>query len=47
MKISHDVRKFAAERGLTESEALEVGMKEKSEEFSREGGRVYLPVESL
>ncbi|MFC7642518.1 phosphomethylpyrimidine synthase [Streptosporangium lutulentum] len=47
MKISHDVRRFAEERGLTDAEALEAGMREKSEEFSREGGRVYLPVESL
>ncbi|AWS42881.1 phosphomethylpyrimidine synthase ThiC [Streptosporangium sp. 'caverna'] len=47
MKISHDVRRFAEERGLTDAEALEAGMREKSEEFSREGGRVYLPVENL
>ncbi|MEV6865146.1 phosphomethylpyrimidine synthase ThiC [Streptosporangium subroseum] len=47
MKISHDVRRFAEERGLTDAEALEAGMREKSEEFSREGGRVYLPVKSL
>ncbi|MGJ6965322.1 phosphomethylpyrimidine synthase ThiC [Streptosporangium sp. G11] len=45
MRISHDVRRFAEERGLTDAEALEAGMREKSEEFSREGGRVYLPVE--
>ncbi|GAA4197817.1 phosphomethylpyrimidine synthase ThiC [Streptosporangium oxazolinicum] len=47
MKISHDVRRFAEERGLTGAEALEAGMREKSEEFSREGGRVYLPVEGI
>ncbi|WP_329423777.1 phosphomethylpyrimidine synthase ThiC [Streptosporangium sp. NBC_01495] len=47
MKISHDVRRFAEERGLTGVEALEAGMREKSEEFSREGGRVYLPVEGI
>ncbi|WP_440071430.1 phosphomethylpyrimidine synthase ThiC [Streptosporangium sp. OZ121] len=47
MRISHDVRRFAEERGLTGAEALEAGMREKSEEFSREGGRVYLPVEGL
>ncbi|GII97405.1 phosphomethylpyrimidine synthase ThiC [Sinosporangium siamense] len=44
MKISHDVRRFAEERGLNTVEALEAGMREKSEEFTRSGGRVYLPV---
>ncbi len=44
MKISQDVRKYAAERGLTPEAALEEGMAEKSEEFLEEGARVYLPV---
>ncbi|WP_304609554.1 phosphomethylpyrimidine synthase ThiC [Planomonospora sp. ID67723] len=47
MRISHDVRRFAEERGLTDDEALREGMREKAEEFSREGGRVYLPVEGV
>ncbi|SDG72927.1 phosphomethylpyrimidine synthase [Sinosporangium album] len=47
MKISHDVRRFAEERGLTTVEAIEAGMKEKSEEFTGSGGRVYLPVTEL
>ncbi|MBG0816394.1 phosphomethylpyrimidine synthase ThiC [Planomonospora sp. ID82291] len=47
MKISHDLRRFAEERGLSDDEAVEAGMREKSEEFAREGGRVYLPVESV
>jgi len=34
MKITEDIRKYAAERGLTESEALESGMKEKAREFT-------------
>ena len=44
MRISQDVRKYAAERGLGEVEALEAGMQEKSAEFLGEGARVYLPI---
>jgi phosphomethylpyrimidine synthase len=44
MKISQDVRKYAAEHGVDETAALELGMKEKSAEFLDEGARVYLPV---
>jgi phosphomethylpyrimidine synthase len=44
MRISQDVRKYAAEHGVSEVEALELGMKEKSSEFLQEGGRVYLPI---
>jgi phosphomethylpyrimidine synthase len=44
MKISQDVRKYAAEHGVDEASALELGMKEKSAEFLDEGARIYLPV---
>ncbi|MER6993810.1 phosphomethylpyrimidine synthase ThiC [Saccharopolyspora hirsuta] len=44
MKITQDVRKFAEERGLTSVEAIEAGMREKSEEFAGAGGKVYLPL---
>ncbi|MGB8649803.1 MAG: phosphomethylpyrimidine synthase ThiC [Mycobacteriales bacterium] len=44
MRISQDVRKYAAEHGIGEVEALELGMKEKSSEFAASGGHVYLPV---
>ena len=44
MRISQDVRKYAAEHGVDESAALELGMKEKSAEFAENGARVYLPV---
>ncbi|MCW2613114.1 MAG: phosphomethylpyrimidine synthase ThiC [Frankiales bacterium] len=44
MRISQDVRKYAAERGVDDAEALRLGMREKSAEFSELGGRVYLPV---
>ena len=46
MKITQDVRKYAEERGLTSVEAIEEGMREKSEEFSGSGGEVYLPIVS-
>ncbi|MBO0789111.1 MAG: phosphomethylpyrimidine synthase ThiC [Actinobacteria bacterium] len=46
MKITQDVREFAAARGLGEGEALAAGMREKADEFTREGGRLYLPVDS-
>ncbi len=41
MKITEDVRKYAAEQGIAEEEALRKGMKEKSEEFQRGGSEVY------
>jgi len=44
MRISQDVRKYAAEHGVDDSAALELGMKEKSAEFAQNGARVYLPV---
>jgi phosphomethylpyrimidine synthase len=44
MRISQDVRKFAAEHGVGEVEAIELGMKEKSAEFAASGAQVYLPV---
>jgi phosphomethylpyrimidine synthase len=44
MKISQDVRAYAAEHGVDDDSALELGMKEKSAEFSAAGGAVYLPV---
>ncbi|MGH3430279.1 MAG: phosphomethylpyrimidine synthase ThiC, partial [Mycobacteriales bacterium] len=44
MKISHDVRKFADERGMSTVEAIEAGMAEKSTEFAEAGWRVQIPV---
>jgi phosphomethylpyrimidine synthase len=43
MKITQDVRAFAASRGLAEGEALAAGLREKADEFNRDGGRIYLP----
>ena len=41
MKISEDVRKYAAEQGIAEEEALAKGMEEKSREFVEAGAEVY------
>jgi phosphomethylpyrimidine synthase len=41
MKITEDVRKYAAEKGLAEDQALASGMEEKSREFLAQGGEVY------
>jgi hypothetical protein len=41
VKITEDVRKYAAEQGISESEALESGLKDKSKEFIEKGAEVY------
>jgi phosphomethylpyrimidine synthase len=41
MKITEDIRQFAKEKGLTEYDALQVGMEEKSQEFKQKGSNVY------
>ncbi|HJX11582.1 MAG TPA: phosphomethylpyrimidine synthase ThiC, partial [Candidatus Binatia bacterium] len=41
MRITQDVRDYAAQKGLDEQAALEVGMKEKAEEFKRTGAKIY------
>jgi len=41
MKITEDVRKYAAEHGLTSEEAIESGMQEKRKEFVESGAEVY------
>jgi len=41
MKISQDVRDYAAKKGITDKEALEKGMEEKSIEFVKKGAEVY------
>ena len=44
MKITQDVRDFAAAQGLNEAEALEKGMEVKSVEFVKAGAEVYSKV---
>jgi phosphomethylpyrimidine synthase len=41
MKITEDVRKYAAELQISEDEALAKGMEEKSKEFVQSGAEVY------
>ncbi len=41
MKITQDVRQYAAEKGLNERAALAAGMQEKADEFRQKGGEVY------
>jgi phosphomethylpyrimidine synthase len=41
MQISQDVRKYAAEHGVGDWEAIEIGLKEKSDEFIASGSEVY------
>jgi phosphomethylpyrimidine synthase len=41
MKITEDVRKYAAEHGLTNEAALESGLQEKRKEFLDKGAEVY------
>jgi phosphomethylpyrimidine synthase len=44
MKISQDVRDYAAEKGISDEEALKKGMQEKSIEFMKKGSEVYQKV---
>jgi phosphomethylpyrimidine synthase len=41
MKITQDVRDYAARKQLDEQRALEVGMQEKAEEFKKAGAEIY------
>ena len=44
MRITQDVRDFAAGKGVSADDAIEVGLKEKSEEFKDSGGEIYQAV---
>ena len=41
MRISEDVRQYAAAQGLSEEEAVEQGMQEKSQEFAEQDAEIY------
>jgi phosphomethylpyrimidine synthase len=43
MKITEDVRRYAAEQGMAEEEAVKRGLKEKAAEFAK-AGEVYQKV---
>jgi phosphomethylpyrimidine synthase len=47
MKITQDVRDYAAAQGVSEAQALSDGMARKSAEFKAGGGAFYLPVNAL
>jgi len=42
MKITQDVRDYAAQHDLIEAEALAAGMVEKAREFRETGGEIYV-----
>jgi phosphomethylpyrimidine synthase len=44
MRITQDVREYAARKGLAEDQALEQGLQEKAEEFRRAGASVYVGI---
>ena len=41
MKITQEVREYAAKENIEEEKALAVGMAEKSREFAAGGGAIY------
>jgi phosphomethylpyrimidine synthase len=41
MKITEDVRKYAAEQQISEEQALQVGLEGKAKEFVEKGSEVY------
>ena len=45
MKITQDVRDYAAKKGLLTEQALEEGMAEKADEFRAKGSEIYQPAE--
>jgi phosphomethylpyrimidine synthase len=44
MKITQDVREYAAQKELDEREALQEGMREKAAEFVAAGAEIYTKV---
>jgi phosphomethylpyrimidine synthase len=41
MRITEDVRKYAAEQGITEDAVIEEGLKQKATEFTKSGAEIY------
>ena len=41
MKITQDVRDYAASKQVNEQQAIQIGMKEKAEEFKKAGAEIY------
>jgi hypothetical protein len=43
VKITEDVRKFAAQQQIAEQDALQVGLEQKAKEFVDKGAELYVP----
>ena len=41
MKITEDVRKYAAQQNISDDEALKAGMEQKAREFAEAGSEIY------
>jgi phosphomethylpyrimidine synthase len=41
MKITEDVRKYAAKHGMSEEAAVEQGLEQKAAEFNESGAELY------
>jgi phosphomethylpyrimidine synthase len=41
MKITEEVRKYAAETGVSADQAIKAGLHEKADEFAASGGQIY------
>ncbi|CAB5714489.1 Phosphomethylpyrimidine synthase [Delftia tsuruhatensis] len=46
MKITQEVREFAAAKGISEQDGIAAGMQAKAQEFNRAGGEFYIPIAS-
>ena len=47
MKITQEVREYAAKKGVAEAAAMAEGMQEKSKEFMAGGGEMYIPIRAI
>jgi len=45
MKITEDIRQFAREQGMAETEAIGAGMEQMADEFREKGGELYVEAE--
>jgi phosphomethylpyrimidine synthase len=43
MRITEDVRRYAAEKGVAEGEAIQAGLEDKAREFTASGAKIYQP----
>jgi phosphomethylpyrimidine synthase len=46
MKITQEVRDFAAAQGVGDGDVIAKGMAAKSEEFKSVGGELYIPIKA-